>query len=560
MKRLFTLLTVIFLSLLLTPCSALAQGPQPDPRFGIVETYVDSAAATQAGAGYTRIILRWDVIQPAGRDDWKPANVPDPFIEAELAAGRQVVAVLIGTPAWAAKGADNSRAVPDMEAWGNFTTRIAQQYQGRINHWIIWNEPDVWDLDHQGSTWLGTEAEYVELLKVAYNNIKTVDPTMQVLLTGLTYHWDAQHNREQYLSRILKIITADPEAANRNYYFDAVVYHLYFKPAQMFDILTQVRGILDSFGLAGKPIWVNETNAPPSDDPLEPAKPSPRFIVSTAEQANFIIQAYALLIAAGAERIEIYKMRNSLDHPEDIEPFGLVRSDGTRRPAFDAYRVVTSYFGGYSKATWVLQGNVYIITLDRGGQTTTVLWNTSRQDLPFTLNAIAAQATLVDQTGAEQPLAAVNGTYTLVLPGATCTAGDCFIGGAPRLLVEAGSPEQRASLVPLATSTPTPTPLPTATPTPAPTATPPATATPAVTAPAPAITPSAEAVAVAPANQPTPRSSLQAEVSPAAPPKAEFSLAAIFTPRRLILLVVLGVVLFTVIFFVQFRLWSRWRL
>ena len=74
---------------------------RPDPRFGIVETFVNPAAATEAGVGYTRIILRWDVIQPAGPADWKPANVPDPFIERELADGREVVGLLIGTPAWA---------------------------------------------------------------------------------------------------------------------------------------------------------------------------------------------------------------------------------------------------------------------------------------------------------------------------------------------------------------------------------------------------------------------------------------------------------------------------
>ncbi len=73
----------------------------PDPRFGIVESFVNPAAASEAGVGYTRIILRWDVIQPAGPVDWKPANVPDPIIEGELAAGREVVGLLIGTPDWA---------------------------------------------------------------------------------------------------------------------------------------------------------------------------------------------------------------------------------------------------------------------------------------------------------------------------------------------------------------------------------------------------------------------------------------------------------------------------
>ncbi|MFQ5576745.1 MAG: hypothetical protein ACE5G8_07135, partial [Anaerolineae bacterium] len=202
-QRAFLLIGSLMAALVLgRPAPSAAQGPPPDPRFGIVETYVNPAEATAAGAGYTRVTLRWDVIQPAGRDDWKPANVPDPFIEAELAAGREVAAVLIGTPTWAGNGVNDSRAVPDMEAWGNFTKRVAQQYRGRINTWIIWNEVDVWDPANPGSTWLGTEADYLQLLKSAYSNIKLVDPAMQVFVGGLTYHWDAQAGREQYLTRL----------------------------------------------------------------------------------------------------------------------------------------------------------------------------------------------------------------------------------------------------------------------------------------------------------------------------------------------------------------------
>ena len=171
---------IVFVCTLLLPLPARADAP--DPRFGIVETFVNPAAADEAGAGYTRIVLRWDVIQPAGPSDWKPANVPDPFIERELAAGRQVVGLLIGTPSWAcdaSRGPDachDSRAVPDMNYWAAFVRRMAQQYRGRIGHWVIWNEPDVWDTAHPGNTWAGSVADYARLLKAAYRESKDVDP------------------------------------------------------------------------------------------------------------------------------------------------------------------------------------------------------------------------------------------------------------------------------------------------------------------------------------------------------------------------------------------------
>lgn len=539
-----------------------AQAPAPDPRFGIVEAYVNTAAATEAGAGYSRIIFRWDLIQPGGIDDWKPANVPDPFIDAELVAGREVAAVLIGTPAWASPDSSGSpKAVPDMSYWEQFVRRMAQQYRGRIRHWIIWNEPDVWDVSHPSNTWAGSEEDYYRLLKTAYLAIKDVDPTLQVHLAGLTYFWDSQHGRRQYLDRLLDIILADPEASANGYYFDAVGYHLYFDPRQTLEIIGQAQSILGARGVMAKQIWINQTNAPPSEDPLEPPLSTPRFRVSLEEQSAFVIQEFALAFAAGADRVSLYKLRNSADHPESIEPYGLLRADDSRRPAFYAYQVVTRYLRDFRAVQWQHLGDVYVVTFDRGGTTTTVLWTTNRVTTSFTINAIAPQATLVDEQGNTNTLSAVNGTYTLNLPGASCTQGtDCFIGGAPRLLVEAGSPADRPGVVPatLPTATlqptlpaqstlaPTDTPFP-----PSPTVQPSATALPSPQATQAVLRPTLtlEAVAQSPSASPA--------LQPAPTPLPSITPLTIFTPARCLILIIVGLVVFTITYGIQVALWWR---
>ncbi len=277
-----------------------------DPRFGIVETFANPGAATEAGAGFTRVILRWDVIQPGGPADWKPANVPDPYIERELADGRQVVGLLIGTPAWAsADGTADSRAVPKMDAWEAFARRMAAHYKGRIRHWIIWNEPDVWEQDHPGNTWLGSEADYYRLLKTAYRAIKEVEPGSQVAMAGQTYFWDWSHGRRLYLDRLLDVIAADPEAPAHGFFFDIIPYHLYFNPTQAPQVLGEVRASLNRHGIAGKEVWIDETNAPPSDDPQEQPWSAPRFRISLDEQAEFVIQQFAQAFAAGASRVAV---------------------------------------------------------------------------------------------------------------------------------------------------------------------------------------------------------------------------------------------------------------
>jgi len=487
MKRtLSSSLLVLSLSLLnlmlLPPSRSAAQPRAPDPRFGIVEAFFNPEAASEAGAGYTRIILRWDVIQPTSPADWKPANVPDPIIAGELAAGREVIGLLIGTPAWAQANPDDpadARAVPDMFHWKAFVRGMAQHYRGRIRHWIIWNEPDVWMPDHPGSTWTGTEEDYYQLLKTAYLAIKEVDPALQVQMAGLTYYWDSEYGRPQYLDRLLDIIVADPEAPANDYYFDTVVYHLYFNPLQTVEVLDETRESLARHGIADKEIWINETNAPPSDDPQEPPRYTPRLQVSMEEQAAFIIQQYALAFSAGASRVEVYKLRNTADHPESTEPFGLLRADDSPRPAFTAYQLVTTYLRDFRRAYQEEQGDVLAVTFDRDDQTTTVVWNTSRSPALMQVNAIAAQALLVDERGQTTTLIPVDGRYTVDLPGAACTQETfCFIGGAPRLLVEGAHANDRVALAPSATPAASPSPEPTTTATSIPASTP--TATPIV--------------------------------------------------------------------------------
>ncbi len=594
--RQFSLAVGLLSLLVLTPAvsPALAQDPPPtdsspfDPRFGIVDSFVNIEEANTAGAGWTRIFIRWDVVQPGGPSDWKPANVPDTFLDAEIAAGREIAAVLIGTPAWATDSGRSS-AVPPPEYWGDFVFKIATQYKGRIKHWIIWHQPDITDPASPNHTWDGSVEDYYQLLKEAYLKIKAVDPEMQVHLAGLTYSWDRDRGNPQYLVRLLDLIKADPQAVDENHFFDVVSYHLYYDPHQILDILTAVQEILASYNLSHKPIWINETNAPPSEDFFEPLTSPAAFSITLEEQSAFLIQAFALGLAGGAERIAFNKMRNETVHPESVEPYGLLRGDNSRRPAFNAFQVVTRHFAGAQQVTWRQLNNVYIVTLDRGGQTTTILWTTARVPVDFSLPAIAPQALLVDEQGNEQPITATNGTYTLQLPAAICSNGaNCFIDGPPRLIVETGSPNQRPELQPALAAEATPTPVLEATEAPppdltetqepAPTPPPPPTLTPTPVPPAPVSSSGqlaqggdtliqtqpagAEENPPAPAALPDPDLELPAaemEPTETATPVPPVNLFTVLKPRRILWLFIVGLVVFTVSYGIQVVVWYRLR-
>jgi hypothetical protein len=502
-------LAVLFASLywpVLAQEPPLPPPPQPlDPRFGAVEAHYAAGRATEAGVAWERVLLYWKYLQPDGPGDWNVYVLPDGVLNQELAAGREVVAVLAGTPPWAAdeNGLPKGLYLPYDDpgnTWGQFVYRIVSMYKGRINRWVMWNEPDIWMVGHPGFTWPGSEADFYQLMKVGYLAAKAANPDCQVHLAGLTHYWDVQHGRVPFFVRLLAIIAQDPTAAEHNYYFDVVTLHLYFHSAKLYDIVRLYQGYMQEQGIV-KPIWINEANCPPSEDPLDPVE-RPGFRVTLDEQAAFIIQAFALALTADVERIEVYKM---IDYPRpkaSIEPYGLVREDRSLRPAFYAFQVVTRYYAGAKKATRQTMGDVEIVRLDRGDKTTTVVWTTNRSGRSFALPAIALQGLLVHSDGSSEPLAAQGGRYNLQLAGATCTNGDdCLVGGMPLVIVEEGkaaaSPPPASSpatpTLPLPTKPPSPTPAATSTPTPTATLSPPPTPTPLppVSSALPAVSPTA---------------------------------------------------------------------
>ena len=500
------------------PANLPAQAPV-DYRFGVIESYQNPAEANALGAAWTRVRFQWAEVQVGGPGTWT-ASVSDGQINGEIGAGRTVVGLLIGIPDWAREGGlPRGLNLPHTDpnnTWANFVREAVGRYNGRINHWIIWNEPDVNDPNAPGHTWDGSVQDFFQLQRTAYLAAKEVNPNATIHLGAFTHFWNPN-----YIYEFLDVVVADPAAAGNNYYFDALTAHLYFQPDSIYNIIQQFYGAVGSRGIPWKPVWLIETNAPPIDDPAWPVS-NFTFRVSQQEQAAFVPQALAVGLAAGAQRIAVYKMQDTADDvAANPEPFGLLRMDGSRRPAFTTYQVAVQYLAGMQGVRREEWGHWGQIRLDQGTQATTVLF--SRLPAPQTVEVVAEAntAVLVDMWGSRRSISASNGVFTVELPGAICaqTAGDfCMIGGPFYYLVQSldgGSvaapppvsgppavdnpPAATATIDPNApTNTPAPTIAPTETPTPEASPTPRNTAT-----PRPSRTPTATATAV-PTNTPSP--------------------------------------------------------
>ncbi|HDQ73152.1 MAG TPA: hypothetical protein ENN19_13830 [Chloroflexi bacterium] len=489
------------------PGYVAAQPNPPDPRFGAVEAFRDPKSAAEAGVGWERILFYWSELQPQGPDDWNGYHVPEEWLNQAAAAGREIVVVLKHTPDWATDGLPGCGVPRGLDLpvddpnnlWAAFIRKIVERYRGRIDHWIIWNEPDI-PIGTFGCEWCGTMEEYYRLLKVSYLVAHQVNPNAEIHLAASTT-W---HN-PTYLRDFLAMVTQDPEAAEHGYFFDAVSLHIYFRTETIPEILGATRRTLASYNIQ-KPIWLNETNAPSNADPPYWELPEANFDITPEEQASYLLQAFALALSAGAERIAVYRWVDNEPQP-GVEPFGLIRTDFSRRPAYEAYKLITTHYAGAFSAQRERYATYNVVTLKRGALTTRVLWAHTEADAHVTLPALAAQARLVEQTGIEHTIVPENGQYTFTLPRARCAdKRGCIIGGPTYLLVENTDdpppvetpavtptstepapeptlPPSSSSPTPTITSippTPSSTPLPTVTPTPVPTPLPSPTPTPTV--------------------------------------------------------------------------------
>ncbi|MCC7368041.1 MAG: hypothetical protein IT306_06440 [Chloroflexi bacterium] len=445
------LLLVVVVGLVFAPLSTPAAQATPaaaitrDSRFGLNEAWRAAEAADRAGAGWSRILFWWSEMQkdgPGGLNLF--ATDQDAYINNEADRGRLLVGAVLNTPPWAS--ADGSRnGVPNGlylpydhpdNTWGQFMRLMAQHYKGRIDTWIIWNEVDI---SHgQWATWNGSLEEYVQLQKVAYKAIKAGNPNATVLPFGAAWWYDYGAT----ISRMLDLLKADPEAAANNYYFDAANLHLYSRAADIPRIVGWYRAEMAARGMMSKPIWIGETNAIPYDDAIWRA-PKANFRASMDEQASYIIQAFATYVGLGVERIGVNRTIDGTDFEAGGEPFGLLRNDGSTRPAFTSYQVATRYFAGVHNAslTQDAASGVTRVVMQRAGERVTVLWTMSPGGSTATIDAQGGQALKVSKWGDAEPISAAGGKYTIGLAPATANSNehdraDYVVGGDPVILVE----------------------------------------------------------------------------------------------------------------------------
>jgi hypothetical protein len=311
----------------LEPARPLPAPAVTDTRFGLVEAFrlAERDRPAALGARYQRLVVWWRGLQPTPGAALNPHYLPLALLDRERARGFDLVGVLINTPDWAAANpTDGGRSVPrnlhlawddPRNDWGRFVEQMARTYAGRVDDWIIWNEPDIEPGDPNAAyyTWAGTVEDYYQLLRVAYRAAKRGNPAARVHLAGLTYWVDQRKGRPQYFERLLDLIAADETAPVHRHYFDVATLHLYTDPRALYHVPRLYDELMRARGLE-KPIWIDETNVIPWDDSTNRGTGydvASGMRCTLADQASYVLQAFALGLAGGAERIALYKAADS---------------------------------------------------------------------------------------------------------------------------------------------------------------------------------------------------------------------------------------------------------
>lgn len=178
-----------------------------------------------------------------------------------------------------------------------------------------------------------------------------------------------------------------------------------------------------------KELWLAEFNASPRRDPNGGIGAA--FNVSPEQQADFIVQASALALAADVERMAVYRLYDNDFVPGQSEPWGLVRADGSQRPAFGAYQRVIQQFRNASRVRAYSNAAATLVTMKVGGSTVYIMWCDTFEGGEFIMKGAPAEVNVVDAQGNATP----QPSGAIVAPGAEHIDVDFVVVSGPVRIV-----------------------------------------------------------------------------------------------------------------------------
>lgn len=160
-------------------------GVQVQVSYDLMDMWMN-VAANQLGVNWVKQQIRWEDFEP--QDDQFDWTLTDIYLTAAQQHGLRVLASVVTAPDWAREpGVNLEQHGPpaDPNEYAEFLRALLTRYPGQIHAIEVWNEQN---LDREWTSAAGQliAADYVELLRVAYQTIKEVDPGVIVISGALS--------------------------------------------------------------------------------------------------------------------------------------------------------------------------------------------------------------------------------------------------------------------------------------------------------------------------------------------------------------------------------------
>ncbi len=285
------------------------------------------------------------------------------------------------------------RARPDYDHWRTFVSRFAERYRDQIRYAEVWNEPDLYSFANFPAE------EYVKMMEIAYEAIKTEAPRWQVLCGGFAC-LPGQSGK-----------SGNPEvmpAVIRSGEYDIFAFHGH---GPFNGYRSQIER-LPSFGNT-KPWYANETALS-------------SMVYGEEVQAETLFRKLIFSWAKGSVGYNWYDLRNDGFNPKNNEHnFGMVTRDFYPKPVYAAYNTLANLYRGGAFLREVKLGKELHGYLYRGraGETLLAAWSDAGDGrvLPLLVSGVNGSADAVDLYGNVKTLDNSGGAVVFEVGGEPAT-------------------------------------------------------------------------------------------------------------------------------------------
>lgn len=346
-----------------TPSPSPSPSPDPGQKFGLStgelpflgtnDLNMKLSGMRKLGIRWVRFDVQWNIVQPGSQSafDW---SAYDRIMAALNANGLQGLAVIDYTPAWAGlpscAAVSNKCRPNDPTQFATFAGRVAARYAPQGLHaYEVWNEPNAIGY------WLPAPnvADYTKLLTLSYDTIKAFDSNSTVLTGGTSASTTTSNGQYISSAAFMSGIYANGGKGS----FDAVALHPYTRPflplytggwnpwQNMSNSAPNVHQIMADNGEGSKKIWVTEYGAPtggPGAAATTGMSTTETGLTHETEdlESTTVTQAVSLYTSypwAGPFFWYSYQDKGT-DQTNANNFYGLLRFDGTKKPAFSTYK------------------------------------------------------------------------------------------------------------------------------------------------------------------------------------------------------------------------------